>query len=108
MSTGVLLLPVNDRVNSVALGLGETFPSRVVAGTCRSWAASTLVMLAHLITVMLIVDAKAHWAEVGVNVYVLVPVDEAEMVPGLQVPVMPFVDVPGNLGALAYWQRGPI
>jgi len=39
----------------------------------------------------------AHWPAFGVNVYV--PVDVFETVAGLQVPLIPFVDVVGRVGA---------
>lgn len=43
----------------------------------------------------------------GVNVYVVVPIDAVLIVAGLQLPLMPFAEVPGNAGAVAFWQNGP-
>ena len=44
----------------------------------------------------------AHWPEAGVNIYVWVPTTAVFIVAGLQVPVMPFVDVAGRTGALVF------
>jgi hypothetical protein len=38
----------------------------------------------------------------GVKAKVKVPVDEVFIVPGLHVPVIPFVEVSGNTGAAAF------
>jgi len=51
--------------------------------------------------VTLTVTEEAHWPVEGVNVYVLVPVDEVLIVEGLHVPLMPLVDVVGSTGAFA-------
>ena len=42
------------------------------------------------------------------NVNVNVPAVVVLMVAGLQVPVMPFNEVPGSAGAAEFWQSGPI
>lgn len=38
----------------------------------------------------------------------VVPVDEVLTVAGFHVPGMPFRDVPGRGGGVAFWQSGPI
>ena len=38
----------------------------------------------------------------------MVPTEAVLIVAGLQVPVMPLVEVPGSRGAVAFWQRGPM
>jgi hypothetical protein len=52
--------------------------------------------------VILKVAVSAHWPAVGVNVYDVVPADAVLIVAGFQVPVMPFVDVTGSVGALEF------
>ena len=42
------------------------------------------------------------------KVYVVVPGVAVLIVAGLHVPVMPFVEVVGNAGAMLFWQSGPI
>ena len=42
------------------------------------------------------------------NVYVVVPTADVLIVAGDHVPVIPFVDVPGNVGAVLFWHSGPI
>ena len=51
------------------------------------------------LTVTVKVVVVAHWPAVGVNVYV--PVAVLLTVAGLQVPVMPLVEVSGKVGAVA-------
>lgn len=36
------------------------------------------------------------------------PLADVLIIEGLQLPVMPFMDVDGNAGAAEPWQRGPI
>jgi hypothetical protein len=55
-----------------------------------------------------IVTATAHCPAVGVNVYVVVPAVAVLIVAGLQVPVIPLLEVVGRAGAVAFWQSGPI
>ena len=43
----------------------------------------------------------------GVNVYVIVPAEAVLIADGLHVPVMPFVEVPGNAPGVAPTQYGP-
>ena len=62
----------------------------------------------RVVMVMFIVVALPHWPAFGVNVYVVVPSVEVLMVAGLQVPVMPLLEVAGNVGAVAFWHSGPI
>jgi hypothetical protein len=40
--------------------------------------------------------------------YLAVPADEVLIIPGFQVPCMPFAEVSGNIGAVLFWQSGPI
>ena len=38
----------------------------------------------------------------------MVPVADVLIVAGLHVPVIPLLDVVGNVGAVLFWQSGPI
>ena len=58
--------------------------------------------------VMLSVVVVAHWPADGVNVYVVVPAVAVLIVAGFQVPVIPLFDVVGSVGAVLFWQSGPI
>jgi hypothetical protein len=60
------------------------------------------------LTVIFIVAVEAHCPIVGVNVYVDIPLDVVLIVDGDQVPEMLFADVPGKIGAVLFWQSGPI
>ena len=51
------------------------------------------------------VAVAAHSPAVGVNVYIVVPT-VAVLTAGLQVPLMPLVDVVGNTGAGRPWHTG--
>ena len=44
----------------------------------------------------------------GVNVYVDVPVVAVFIVAGFHVPLILLEDVAGNVGAVEFWQSGPI
>ena len=44
----------------------------------------------------------------GVNVYVTVPAMAVLIVAGLQVPVIPSFEVRGSIGAVEFWQSGPM
>jgi hypothetical protein len=46
--------------------------------------------------------------DVGVNVYVVVPVAAVFMVDGLHVPATPLLLVAGSDGAVEFWHSGPI
>ena len=48
-----------------------------------------------------------HWPAVGVKVYVWVPIVAVLIVAGLQIPVIPFVEVIGSAGAVLFRQSGP-
>ena len=50
---------------------------------------------------------KEHWFGSGVKVNVWIPVMEESMVPD-QVPVYPFNETEGKIGAVVFWQIGPI
>jgi hypothetical protein len=54
------------------------------------------------------VAVVAHWPADGVNVYVVVPAVAVLIVAGLHVPVIPFVEVVGSVGAVEFWHSGPI
>jgi hypothetical protein len=58
--------------------------------------------------VTLKVVAVAHCPADGVNVYVVVPAVAVLIVAGFHVPLMPLLDVVGNVGAAAFWHSGPI
>jgi len=49
-----------------------------------------------------IVVGVPHWLEAGVKVYVDVPATAVLIVAGFHVPVTPFVDVVGNVGAVLF------
>ena len=51
---------------------------------------------------ILSVAVVAHRPAVGVNVYVVVPAVAVLIVAGDQVPVIPFVDVSGKVGAALF------
>ena len=53
-----------------------------------------------------IVAVVAHWPAVGVKVYVVVPTVAVLTVAGLHVPVMLFVEVAGNAGAVEFCTNG--
>ena len=55
-----------------------------------------------------IVFDVAHCPLLGVNVYVVVPIDELEIVGGFHVPIMLLFDVVGRDGITAHLQNGPI
>jgi hypothetical protein len=50
----------------------------------------------------------AHCPSVGVNVYVAVPAVNVLIVAGVQVPVMPLIEVAGKTGTALFWHKGPI
>jgi len=50
----------------------------------------------------------AHCPNTGVKVKVLVPGVDVLIEAGFQVPVIPFMDVTGNTGAVLFRQNGPI
>ena len=58
--------------------------------------------------VMLSVAVVAHCPADGVKVYVVVPAVAVFIVAGFHVPVMPLFDVVDRIGAVLFWQRGPI
>ena len=49
-----------------------------------------------------IVEFIAHCPAVGVNEYVVVPLNAVEIVDGLQLPLTPFVELAGNDGATEF------
>ena len=54
------------------------------------------------VTVIFNVVGSAHCPGVGVKVNAVVPGTAVLIVPGLQVPVTPLVDVTGRVGALVF------
>ena len=54
------------------------------------------------------VAVMAHWPAAGVNVYVVVPAIAVLIVAGLHVPGMPLFEVVGIIGAVLFWQSGPM
>ena len=52
--------------------------------------------------VMSIVAVVAQPGDVGVNVYIVVPVADVLIVDGFHVPVILLLDVVGNVGAVAF------
>ena len=61
-----------------------------------------------MVMVMLTVVATPHCPASGVNVYVVAPSADVVMVAGLQVPVMPLLEVAGNAGATLFRHNGPM
>ena len=61
-----------------------------------------------IIVISSVVAAVAHCPAAGVKVYVVVPATVVLIVAGLQVPVMPLLDVAGKAGAAAFTQSGPM
>lgn len=53
--------------------------------------------------IMFIVAGVAHWPADGVKVYVVGPGMDVLMVDGFQVPIIPLLDVVGNVGAVSFW-----
>ena len=60
------------------------------------------------VTVTVMVVLFEHCPAEGVKVYIVVPNVAVEIVFGLQVPAIPFVEVPGKLPGVAPTQYGPI
>ena len=60
------------------------------------------------LTVIGNVAMMAHCPAEGVKVYVVVPGVNVLIVAGLQVPVIPLVEVVGSAGGVLFWQSGPI
>ena len=54
------------------------------------------------VTTTVIVAGVPHCPVAGVNVCVVVPTTDVLIVAGLQVPVTPFVDVDGSVGATLF------
>ena len=71
------------------------------AGAVLFWQSGPICVKAGVtfgVTVMVSIVVVAHWPAVGVNVYVVVAV---LFKAGVQVPVMPLVDVDGNADKVA-------
>ena len=49
-----------------------------------------------------------HWLPVGVNRYVVFPINAVLIVEGLHTPGIPSIEVEGNAAAVEPWQNGPI
>src|SRR4030095_5866057 len=80
------------------------------AGAVLFWQSGPICAKAGVIWVAIttsMVVTVPHWPAAGAKVYVVVPNAAVLMVAGLHVPVMPLVDVPGNAGAVLFWQSGP-
>jgi len=80
-------------------------------GALEFWQSGPIAVNVGVIcglTVMLSVAVVAHCPADGVKVYVVVPAIAVLMVAGLQVPVIPLLDVVCNTGAVLFWQSGPI
>jgi hypothetical protein len=60
------------------------------------------------VTTIFIVSLTAHCPAAGVKMYLSVPAVEVLIIPGFQVPCIPFVEVSGKAGAVLFWQSGPI
>lgn len=75
------------------------------AGAVAFWHNSAICVnvgvICDVITIFIVVTA-AHCPALGVKVYVVAPVVDVLIAAGLQLPVMPLLDVVGNTGAVAF------
>ena len=55
-----------------------------------------------------IVVSTPHWPGSGKNVYSKFPGVRVSIEEGDQEPVIPFVEIPGNIAGFEFWQSGPI
>jgi hypothetical protein len=81
------------------------------AGAVEFWQSGPIwvkVGVISVVTSISIVISAAHWPAAGVKVYVVVPTVVVLITAGLQVPVIPLVELPGRAGAVEFWQSGPI
>ena len=63
--------------------------------------------MSWLVITIFIVAVPAHWPDVGVNVYIVVPIEDVLITEGLQVPLIPSVDIDGSEGAVLFLHKGP-
>ena len=81
------------------------------AGAVLFWQSGPICVNAGVTcasTVILNVVVVAHCPPAGVNVYVVVPGVVVLIVAGFHVPLIPLLDVVGNVGAVLFWHSGPI
>ena len=81
------------------------------AGGVLFWQSGPIGVNAGVICGLIVIGnvaMMAHCPADGVKVYVVVPGVAVLIVAGLQVPVMPLVEVVGSAGAVLFWQSGPI
>jgi len=84
-------------LSEVAGNIGETEPEQIGAMAAKPGITFGLTVTVNVVVV-------AHWPASGVNVYV--PLAVLLTTAGVQVPVIPFVEVNGNTGATAPEQIG--
>lgn len=80
-------------------------------GAVLFWQSGPICVNAGVICEVIttsIVVVMPHCPVFGVNVYVVVPIVDVLIVAGLHVPLIPFNEVEGNVGAVLFWQSGPI
>ena len=76
------------------------------AGAVEFWHSGPICVNTGAIcdeTTISIVVIAPHCPAFGVNVYVVVPVVEVLITAGFHVPVIPLLDVVGNVGAVSFW-----
>ena len=86
--------------------LSEVVGNAGAVGFWHSGAIGVNAGVSSAVTVMVSVAGVAHCPADGVNVYVVGPCMDVLMVAGLQVPVIPLMDVVGKAGAVLFKQSG--
>jgi hypothetical protein len=75
------------------------------AGGVEFWHKGPITLnvgpICDVTTTVMVADVP-HCAAAGVKVWVVVPTTEVLIVEGLQVPLTPFVDVAGSVGATLF------
>jgi len=94
----VPVMPLSDVVGNT----GAVVPEQIGAITAKLGVTFGITVMSS------VVAALAHCPAVGVNVYVVVPVAAVLITAGVQVPLMPLLDVAGNTGAAEFIQSEPI
>jgi hypothetical protein len=103
----VLLINAGDQVPVIPLidvagNTGAAVPEQIGAIVAKVGVTPGIIVISSVVT------AVAHCPAAGVKVYVVVPVIVVLIVAGLQVPLIPLLDVAGNAGATEFTQSGPM
>jgi hypothetical protein len=75
------------------------------AGAMLFWQSGPIcvnVGVIEAVTTISIVSFTAHCPATGVKMYLEVPAVEVLIIPGFQVPCIPFAEVSGNAGAVLF------